>query len=311
MNIKNKKILITGGHGFLGRHLVRALRDNGCNDLIIPTRDICDLRNAQDISDLLISKRPQIIFHLAASVGGIGANSNNPGKFFYDNAIMGIQLMEQARLSNVEKFITTGTVCSYPKFTPEPFKEEDLWNGYPEETNAPYGLAKKMLLVQGQAYKKQYGFNSIFLILVNLLGPGDNFKEDSSHVIPALIRKFQQAINKKINTVIIWGNGSASREFLHVTDAVKALVLASEVYENSDPVNIGTGKSISIAALVLMIADLMGYEGMIEWDNTKPNGQPGRMLDVTRAKKEFNFEAQVSLKEGLKETIQWYRNQNV
>jgi len=307
MNLDNKRILVTGGNGFLGKHVVEELKCNGAGVISAPLSVHYNLIKENDILEMLYESKPDIVIHLAASVGGIGANQKNPGKFFYDNAIMGIQLMEQARINNVEKFVTIGTVCCYPKYTRLPFKEKDLWNGYPEETNAAYGLAKKMLLVQGQAYKKQYDFNSIFLIPVNLYGLGDNFDLDTSHVIPAIIKKVHHAIHNKEGSITIWGDGTATREFIYVKDAAEAIIMATKGYDKGDPVNIGTGDDISIKELVLIISDIMGFEGFINWDHTKPNGQPKRKLDVTRAKEEFNFEATTTLINGLKETIDWYQ----
>lgn len=260
----------------------------------------------EDVKSLYVDSDPDIVVHLAAVVGGIGANSNNPGKFFYDNLMMGVQMMEQGRHHGLEKFIAIGTVCCYPKFTPVPFKEDDLWNGYPEETNAPYGLAKKMLLVQSKAYREQYGFNSIFLLPVNLYGPGDNFDPEISHVIPALIKKCVDAVKTGTSEVTVWGTGKATREFLYVEDAADAIVMASEKYNKSDPVNIGAGFEISIKDLVDMIVELTGFDGKILWDATKPDGQPRRCLDISRAKKEFGFVAKTDFRKGLEKTIEWY-----
>ncbi len=306
-DLKSKKILITGGAGFLGTHLVRKLRERGYQKIVIPLEGEWDLRKDEKVIELLNREEPEIIIHLAARVGGIGANRERPGTFFYDNIIMGVQLMEQARLHNVEKFITTGTVCSYPKFTPVPFKEDELWNGYPEETNAPYGLAKKMLLIQGQVYRQQYGFNAVYALLVNLYGPGDNFDPRSSHVIPALIKKCFDAIEAGSDHITVWGTGKASREFLYVEDAAESLILMMERYNKPEPVNIGTGKEITIKDLVRKIAQYCGFEGVIRWDDTKPDGQPRRCLDTTRAKDEFVFLAGTDFDEGLKKTIEWYR----
>lgn len=303
---KNKKILVTGGAGFLGKNVVKELIHNGAeqNNISIPRSSEYDLRS-KETCELLV-RNVDIVIHLAAKVGGIGYNRDHPAELFYDNAIMGIQLMETARLAGVKKFVAVGTVCAYPKFTPVPFREEDLWNGYPEETNAPYGLAKKMMLVQSQAYRAQYGFNAIFLLPVNLYGPGDNFDPKSSHVIPALIKKFVEAKEKGETEVIVWGTGSASREFLFVKDAAKAIVLASEKYNSDEPVNIGSAKEISIKNLVEIISKITGFKGKIIWDTEKPDGQPRRCLDTSRAKKEFGFEAATSFEAGLKETIEWY-----
>ena len=302
----NKKILVTGGAGFLGSFLVEKLKDKGVNkkDIRIPRSKEVDLRRWENCVEVV--KDIDIVIHLAARVGGIGFNRNYPATLFYDNAIMGIQLMEAARQKNVEKFVVIGTVCAYPKFTPVPFKEEDLWNGYPEETNAPYGLAKKMFLVQSQAYRQQYGFNSIFLLPVNLYGPGDNFDLESSHVIPALIRKFTDAVRNNKKEVVVWGTGKASREFLYVEDAAEGIILATERYNKPEPINIGAGFEIKIKDLVELIAELTGFEDEIRWDTTKPDGQPRRCLDVSKAKKKFGFEAKTDFKEGLRKTIEWY-----
>ncbi|WP_257000123.1 GDP-L-fucose synthase family protein [Candidatus Methanoperedens nitratireducens] len=297
---------MTGGAGFLGNNVVRKLKENGCSDIFIPRSRDYNLVNTEDVKRLYADSDPDIVIHLAAVVGGIVANRNNPGKFFYDNLMMGVQMMEQGRLRGLEKFVAIGTICCYPKFTPVPFKEEDLWNGYPEETNAPYGLAKKMLLVQSQAYRQQYGFNSIFLLPVNLYGPGDNFDPETSHVIPALIKKCVDAIKTDASEVTVWGTGKATREFLYVEDAAEAIVMASEKYNKSDPVNIGAGFEISIKNLVDMIVELTGFDGKILWDTTKPDGQPRRSLDTSRAKKEFGFVAKTDFRTGLEKTIEWY-----
>jgi len=304
--LKNKRIIVTGGAGFLGKHLVKKLIERGVpkENIFVPNFKEYDLRKEQDIKRMFSDFKADIVIHLAAKVGGIGFNREKPGELFYDNLIMGIQVMEQARLNNIEKFVALGTICAYPKFTPVPFKEKDLWNGYPEETNAPYGLAKKMLLVQSQAYRQQYGFNSIFLLPVNLYGPGDNFDPSSSHVIPALIKKCVDA-KEKIN---VWGTGKASREFLYVEDAAEGIILATEKYNKSEPVNLGAGFEITIKDLVEKIAKLTGFKGKIEWDHSKPDGQPRRMLDVSKAKKEFNFTAKTNFDKGLKKTIEWYKN---
>lgn len=303
---KNKKILVTGGAGFLGDRVVSNLILNGADkgNIIIPRSKNCDLRDRDNCQKSV--EGIDIVIHLAAKVGGIGYNLDHPAELFYDNAIMGLQLMEAARVSGVKKFVAVGTVCAYPKFTPVPFREEELWNGYPEETNAPYGLAKKMLLVQAQAYRAQYGFNAIYLLPVNLYGPGDNFNPDSSHVIPALIKKFVEAKLKNLPNVEIWGTGSASREFLYVDDAAKGIVLAAEKYDGIEPVNIGVGDEISIKTLVETIHSLVGYEGEIIWDSSKPDGQPRRCLDTHRAEEWFGFQAQTNFKEGLRKTIDWY-----
>jgi GDP-L-fucose synthase len=305
---QDKRVLLTGGAGFLGSYLVEMLRDRGCRELFVPRSKECDLREKEDIVRLLGNTRPDIVIHLAAVVGGIGANRRNPGRFFYENALMGIQLIEQARRFAVPKFVCIGTVCAYPKFTPVPFKEEDLWNGYPEETNAPYGLAKKMLLVQLQSYRQEFGFNGIYLLPVNLYGPRDNFDPESSHVIPAIIRKFVEAKRRGDTKIVAWGTGNVSREFLYVEDAAEGILLAAEHYEQPEPVNLGSGTEIMIRDLTLLVSDLTGFRGEIEWDRSQPDGQPRRYLDTTRAEREFNFKAKTSLGEGLKETIIWYEN---
>ena len=303
----NKKILVTGGAGFLGRFLVEKLIERGVNkdDIEIPRSKTCDLRERENCKKVVKGK--DIVIHLAAVVGGIGANRKNPGKFFYDNAIMGIQLIHESWLAGVEKFVVVGTVCAYPKYTPVPFKEENLWNGYPEETNAPYGLAKKMLLVQCNAYRQQYGFNGIFLLPVNMYGLGDNFDLENSHVIPALIRKFIDAVQNGTNEVVLWGTGEASREFLYVEDAAEAIVLATEKYNKPEPINIGAGFEIKIKDLAKLIAKLTGFKGKILWDTSKPDGQPRRCLDVSKAEKEFGFKAKTPFEEGLKKTIDWLK----
>lgn len=303
----DKNILVTGGAGFLGSFVVRQLVEHGANkDLIkVPRSKDVDLKIWDNCVEVV--KGADIIIHLAARVGGIGFNRKYPGNLFYDNAIMGIQLIEAARREGVEKCVLLGTVCAYPKFTPVPFHEEDLWNGYPEETNAPYGLAKKMLLVQSQAYRQQYGFNSIYLLPVNLYGPGDNFDLEDSHVIPALIRKFVDAVDNDQKVVEVWGTGSASREFLYVEDAARAIVLAAEKYNKSEPVNIGAGREIGIKELVDTIAGLTGFDGEIKWDTSRPDGQPRRCLVTSRAKEEFGFEATTEFRDGLRKTIEWYK----
>jgi len=306
INLKDKKVIVTGGAGFLGKFVIKKLKDKNCKDIFIPKIEEYDLKNLETIKKMYRDARADIVIHLAAVVGGIGANRENPGSFFYDNLIMGIQLMEQARLTGIEKFVALGTICAYPKFTPVPFKEENLWNGYPEETNAPYGLAKKMLLVQSQAYRKQYGFNSIFLLPVNLYGPGDNFDPKSSHVIPALIKKFHDAKINNQSEVIVWGTGKATREFLYVEDCAEAVVLATEKYDKQDPVNIGAGFEISIKDLAEKIKKIVDYKGKIIWDTSKPDGQPRRCLDTSKAYAEFGFKAKVSFDEGLKKIIDWY-----
>lgn len=306
INLKNKRILVTGGNGFLGSFVIKKLKARGCKSIFIPRREDYDLVQTKYVKKVYQDAHPDIVIHLAAVVGGIGANRDNPGKFFYDNLMMGVQMMEIARQIGIEKFVAVGTICSYPKFTPIPFKEENLWNGYPEETNAPYGLAKKMLLVQSQAYRQQYGFNSIFLLPVNLFGPGDNFDPKFSHVIPALIKKCTDARESGAPEIIVWGSGKPTREFLYVEDAAEGIILAAEKYNKPDPVNLGTGLEISIKELVKLIVKLSGFKGKIIWDKTKPDGQPRRCLDTTRARKEFGFKAKTKFEAGLKKTIEWY-----
>jgi len=308
---EGKKVLVTGGAGFLGSRIVEDLKKAGVSDeqIIIPRSRDVDLRIWENCVDVV--RDVDLIIHLAANVGGIGYNMENPGSLFYDNAIMGIQLMEAARQAGVEKFVAVGTICAYPKFTPVPFQEKDLWDGYPEETNAPYGLAKKMLLVQAQAYRQQYGFDAIYLLPVNLYGPGDNFDPSSSHVIPALIKKFSDAQKKGITEVEVWGTGKASREFLYVEDAARGIVRAAEHYNSPEPVNLGAGFEISIRELVDLIVELTGYEGGVVWDATKPDGQPRRCLDVSRARDGFGFEAETEFRDGLKATIAWYREHRI
>ncbi len=291
----------------MGSHLLAALRKRGCNNLFEADIDRYDLRREKDIIRMYDETKPDIVIHLAAKVGGIGANRERPGEFFYDNLIMGIQLIEIGRQRQIEKFVALGTICCYPKFTPVPFKEENLWDGYPEETNAPYGLAKKMLLVQSQAYRAQYGFNSIFLMPVNLYGPGDNFDPKSSHVIPALIKKCFDAIDNNNSEIVVWGTGKATREFLYVEDCAEGIILATERYNKSEPVNLGAGFEISIKELAELIAKLTGFKGRVVWDTSKPDGQPRRSLDTTKAFKEFGFKAKTPFEEGLKKTIDWYR----
>ena len=303
----DKRVAVTGGAGFLGSAVVDTLVRRGCPAPFVPRSRAYDLRREADIVRMLGDARPELIIHLAAVVGGIGANRENPGRFFYDNLMIGAQLMEQARLFGVAKLVAIGTVCSYPKFAPVPFREEDLWSGYPEETNAPYGLAKKMLLVQAQAYRQQYGFNSIFLLPVNLYGPGDNFDPRTSHVIPALIKKCVDAAEAGSPEIVVWGTGSATREFLYVEDAAEAIVLAAERYDGAEPINVGAGQEISIKDLVGLIAALTGFSGRIVWDTTKPDGQPRRMLDTSRAATGFGFVAKTPFEEGLRKTIAWYR----
>jgi len=303
-----RRVMVTGGGGFLGKVVVRRLESGGATDIFVPRSGDYDLREPADIARALADGRPDLVIHLAAVVGGIGANRENPGRFFYENAIMGIELMEQSRRTGVDKFVQIGTVCSYPKFTPVPFHEDDLWNGYPEETNAPYGLAKKMLLVQGQAYRQQYGFNVVHLIPVNLYGPGDNFDPASSHVIPALIKKCVDARERRDDHIEVWGTGSASREFLYVDDAAEGIALGAERYDEPEPVNLGVGHEITIRELVELIVRLTRFEGEIGWDATKPDGQPRRALDTSRARERFGFEARIGFEEGLRRTIEWYEH---
>jgi GDP-L-fucose synthase len=302
----NRRVCITGGAGFLGSHLIDNLKKRGATDIFVPKIEDYNLVEIGDIKRMLDDSRPDLIIHLAASVGGIGANLKHPADFFYDNLMMGVQLIHESWKRNIEKFVALGTVCAYPKFTPVPFHEDDIWNGYPEETNAPYGLAKKMLLTQSLAYRQQYGYNSIFLIPVNLYGPRDNFRPESSHVIPALIKKCVEAVEHGDKEVVIWGDGSPTREFVYVEDAAEAIALAAEKYNGSDPVNIGSGNEISIKALAELIANLTGFKGKLAWDTSKPNGQPRRGLDVSRAEKYFGFKAKMSFEEGLHRTIDWY-----
>jgi len=313
INLADKKILITGANGFLGKHLVKNLlekRKVPKKNLFLPKFEELDLRKLENCQKAV--QNQDIVIHLAAKVGGIGLNKEIPGEMFYDNAIMGIQLMESARKAGVEKFVALGSICAYPKFTPVPFKEDDLWNGYPEETNAPYGLAKKMLLVQAQAYRQQYDFNSIFLMPINLYGPEDNFAEKSSHVIPALIKKVAEAKKDNKDYIEVWGTGKATRGFLYAEDAVEGILSATEKYDKSEPINLGSDMEISIKDLAELICKLMDFKGEIRWDTTKPDGQPRRCLDVSRAKKEFDFVAETNFEQGLKNTINWYlNNQNI
>lgn len=302
-----KRVIVTGGAGFLGSVVVNRLRTLGASEVIVPRTREHDLRELEPIRQLLDTARPDVVIHLAARVGGIGANREHPADFFYDNLMMGVQLLHESYRRGIEKFVAIGTVCSYPKFTPVPFKEADLWNGYPEETNAPYGLAKKMLLVQSQAYRQQYGYNSLFLLPVNLYGPGDNFDPASSHVIPALIRKAVEAQAAGRHELVVWGDGSPTREFLYVDDAATGILLAAERYNDSEPVNLGSSHEISIRDLTTLIAKLTGFEGEIVWDASKPNGQPRRKLDVALAKERFGFVSQTTFEDGLRKTIDWYR----
>lgn len=305
--LQGKRIVVTGGAGFLGRHVCDELQQADPSLIYSPRSAQYDLREMEAIRTLFDDVQPDVVIHLAAIVGGIAANRANPGRYFYDNAVMGLQLIEAARRHGIEKFVSTGTICAYPKFTPVPFREDDLWNGYPEETNAPYGLAKKMLLVQSQAYRQQYGLNAITLFPVNLYGPHDNFDLESSHVIPALIRKVIEARDAGRDSVEVWGTGAASREFLFVRDAARGVVQAAEHYNGSDPVNLGAGEEISIRTLAELICELCDYRGTLSWDHTRPDGQPRRCLDTARAKAEFGFESRTSLRDGLRETIAWYQ----
>ncbi len=309
MDWRNERVLLTGGSGFLGQYVKQALQNRGCQHVFVPRSVDYDLRYQEAIDRVFDDSSPDMVIHLAAIVGGIGANQEHPGTFFYDNLMMGVQLMETTRLRGVEKFVGVGTICSYPKYAPVPFREDDIWNGYPEETNAPYGLAKKMLLVQGQAYRQQYGFNAIHVLPVNLYGPRDNFDPQTSHVIPALIKKCLDAIDASSKEIIVWGDGTPTREFLHVTDAVEGIVMAAEFYNKPEPVNIGSSFEISIRDLVAIIVQETGFGGQLVYDTSKPNGQPRRKLDVSRAKTEFGFEAKKDFREGIREVVEWYRNQ--
>lgn len=306
IDLTSRRIVVTGGAGFLGGFVIAALKARGCKEIFVPRIEDYDLVEPGNVKRMYDDFRPDLVIHLAAIVGGIGANRERPGEFYYRNMAMGLFLLEEARVRGIEKFVALGTICAYPKFTPVPFREEDLWNGYPEETNAPYGLAKKMMLVQSQAYRQQYGFNSIFLLPVNLYGPRDNFNPSTSHVIPALIKKCIEARDAGAGEVVVWGTGNASREFLYVADCAEALVLAAERYDGAEPVNIGAGFEIKIRDLVLLIARLTGFKGQIVWDSGKPDGQPRRMLDTSRAEKYFGFKAQTGFEDGLRETIAWY-----
>jgi GDP-L-fucose synthase len=306
--LAGKRVLVTGGSGFLGAQVTERLARHDVADVATPRSADYDLREHDAVRAVLADTRPDVVVHLAAVVGGIGANMASPGSFFHDNALMGIQLIEESRLAGVERFVCVGTVCAYPKHAPVPFREEDLWNGYPEETNAPYGLAKKMLLVQLQAYRQQYGFEGIYLLPVNLYGPRDNFDERSSHVIPALIKKCFEALERQADSIECWGTGRASREFLYVDDAAEGIVSAAARYAGAEPVNLGSGQEISIAELTELIAELVGFTGEIVWDTSKPDGQPRRWLDTSRAEREFGFRAQTTLRDGLERTIEWYRS---
>jgi GDP-L-fucose synthase len=304
----DKRVLVTGGAGFLGSYVVDKLHQRGCREIFVPRSREFDLTREPAVEAVYAWARPDLVIHLAAVVGGIGANRDNPGKYFYDNLMMGTLLMEHARRRGVAKFVAVGTICAYPKYTPVPFREDELWNGYPEETNAPYGLAKKMLLVQAQAYRQQYGFNAIYLLPVNLYGPQDNFDPNTSHVIPALIKKCVDALQSGREEIVVWGDGSPTREFLYAKDAAEGIVLAAECYNKPDPVNLGAGDEISIKDLVQLIAECTGFCGKIMWDTTRPNGQPRRCLDTTRAYREFGFRATTPLQEGLLKTVAWYLN---
>jgi GDP-L-fucose synthase len=307
-DLREQRIWLTGGTGFLGRAVVEELKAQEFKDVLVTSRQDCDVSDVQQIRRFLADHQPQAVVHMAAVVGGIGANREHPAEFFYENMMMGTQLMHESWKIGVEKFVTLGTVCAYPKFVPIPFKEENLWDGYPEETNAPYGLAKKMLLVQGQAYRQQYGFNAVYLLPVNLYGPWDNFDPASSHVIPALIKKCLEAVESGSEVVEVWGDGSPTREFLYVEDAARGIVAALKYYNGAEPVNLGSGMEISMRELIELIAEHTGFKGRIVWDTSKPNGQPRRCLDTSRAEKEFGFKASTAFREGLKRTIEWYRH---
>jgi GDP-L-fucose synthase len=307
MTLAGKRVVVTGGAGFLGRNVVRALEARGCRDLVIPRSREYDLVRVEAVRRLYDDARPDLVIHLAAQVGGIGANRANPGKFFYDNLMMGVQLIDEGMRRGLPKLVALGTICAYPKFAPVPFREDDLWNGYPEETNAPYGLAKKMLLVQSEAYRAQYGFNSVVLFPVNLYGPADNFDPETSHVIPAMIRKIDDALVAGRDEVVLWGDGSPTREFLYVEDAAEGIVAACERYDDSAPINLGSGREISIRELAALIGRLMGYKGRFAYDTSKPNGQPRRGLDVTRARERLGWSAATGFEEGLRRTIEWWQ----
>jgi GDP-L-fucose synthase len=309
MKVEAKRVVVTGGAGFLGRHVVERLRAMGCTSIHVPRSATCDLVKAEDVARLYRELKPQLVFHLAARVGGIGANQKNPGAYFHDNMLMGVNVLEQARHFGVEKVVMVGTICAYPKFAPIPFREEDLWNGYPEETNAPYGIAKKALVVMADAYRRQYGLHSICLLPVNLYGPHDNFDLETSHVIPAMIRKFLEARRRGDAEVVLWGDGTPTREFLYVDDCAEGLLLAAERYDESDPVNLGAGFEISMRELAERIASITGFRGALRWDSSRPNGQPRRMLDTRRARERFGFVAKTSLEEGLARTVAWYEDQ--
>ena len=306
IDLGTRRVIVTGGAGFLGSFVTEGLRKRGCQHIFVPRSEEFDLRDRSAIQRMLDVARPDIIIHMAAVVGGIGANRDNPGRFFYENLVMGVELMEQARVYGIEKYVTIGTICAYPKYTPVPFREEDLWSGYPEETNAPYGVAKKALLVQGQAYREQYGLNAVYLLPVNLYGPRDNFDLHSSHVIPALIRKCLEARDRGDSHVDVWGDGSPSREFLHARDAAEGILTATERYNETDPVNLGTGEEITIRDLAELIKDESGFQGDLRWQTDKPNGQPRRCLSVQRARERFGWDAKIPFVDGLRETIAWY-----
>jgi GDP-L-fucose synthase len=304
---EGKRVVVTGGSGFLGSHVIEKLRSKSPAHIFIPRRKDYDLVELKNVVRIYEEERPDVVIHMAGDVGGIGANRENPGRFFYNNLMMGVQMMEYGRRRGIQKFVAIGTICAYPKHTPIPFREDDLWNGYPEETNAPYGLAKKMLLVQAQAYRQQYGFNAIYLLPVNLYGPGDNFDPNTSHAIPAIIKKCVDAVESGASEIVLWGSGAPTREFLHVDDAAEGILLGAERYNEPDPVNIGAGREISVKELADVIAQMTGFKGKIVWDTTKPDGQPRRMLDTSRAEKLFGFRARIPLKDGLRETIDWYK----
>jgi GDP-L-fucose synthase len=306
MNLTTKRIVVTGGTGFLGSHVVKHLKTLGCSEVFVPRSAQYDLRDKRAMERLFEDARPEVILHLAAVVGGIGANRQHPGQFFYDNAMMGLQIIEMARKKRVEKFLSVGTICSYPKFTAVPFKEEDIWSGYPEETNAPYGLAKKMLIVQAQAYRQEYGFNAVTILPTNLFGPGEHFDLETSHVIPALVRKCVEAKETGASQIVLWGDGSPTREFLYVDDAAEGIILAAQKYDSPEPINLGTGVETPIKDLATMIAKEVGFKGKIFWDTSKPNGQPRRCLDTSKAKELFGFTAKWKLSDGIRETVVWY-----
>jgi GDP-L-fucose synthase len=309
MDLATRSVMVTGGAGFLGRFVCEGLRELGCEKIFVPRSSDYDLRSEAGVRDAFEHSKPDVVFHLAARVGGIGANMRNPGRYFFDNAMMGLQIIERCRVEQVEKVVVVGTICAYPKFTPIPFREDDLWNGFPEETNAPYGIAKKALLTQCDAYRRQYGLNAVYLLPVNMYGPGDNFDLEDSHVIPAMIRKFIEARNTRQPRITLWGDGSPTREFVHARDASRGILLAAEHIDESAPVNIGSGREISMKDLATIIQRLTGYVGETIWDASKPNGQPRRCLDTTKAREAFGFDATISLEDGLRETIAWYEAQ--